>query len=78
MSTTERVEDAAARLTSVMLSGARVTRGFAEALFDAANRSGMSVNEFVIAAAAERLARQGRQFPGVFHRGDFDVNNLAA
>ncbi|MBO9168348.1 hypothetical protein [Rhizobium sp. L245/93] len=58
-------------VVAVMLSGGRVTNGFREALFDAANRVGMTPNQFVLQAAAEKLKVSGRSFSGVFHPGDF-------
>jgi hypothetical protein len=59
----------------VLLRGANVMESFRENLFDAANRAGMSPNEFVIEAAAEKLMRAGRQFSGVFRKGDLhDLN----
>lgn len=54
----------------LFLKGARVTSGFRASLFDAANRAGITPNEFVITAAAEKLARSGASFPGVFRAGD--------
>lgn len=54
----------------LMLSGGRVKASYREALFDAANRAGMSVNEFVLTAAAEKLKASGRRFSGIFHAGD--------
>lgn len=62
----------------LFLSGARVTAAFREALHDAANRAGVTPNEFAIRAAAEKLARGGRTFPGVFHSGDFDPTSSPA
>ena len=59
---------ASARL---FLNGANVDRQFREEFFDAANRVGMAPGEFAIIAAAEKLARMGRSFPGVFRKGDF-------
>lgn len=58
------------RRVAVMLRGATVTEGFRENLFDAANRAGMSANEFVLQAAAEKLRQSGRQFSGLFTPGD--------
>ncbi|MEC5322761.1 hypothetical protein [Aurantimonas sp. A3-2-R12] len=55
---------------NLFLNGGRVTSGFRSSLFDAANRAGMSVNEFVITAAAEKLMQRGTEFPGVFRKGD--------
>lgn len=51
---------------ALMLTGGRVTAAFRSALFDAADREGMSVNEYVLRSAAEKLARRGGSFPGVF------------
>lgn len=58
----------------VMLTGARVMSGFREQLFDAANRAGMTPNEFCLQAAAEKLASSGRTFSGLFHPGDLSVS----
>ena len=54
----------------VMLRGATVMESFRDNLFDAANRAGIAPNEFVLQAAAEKLAASGRKFSGIFHRGD--------
>ena len=62
----------------LFLNGARVTSGFRSALFDAANRAGIPPNEFVITAAAEKLARTGASFPGVFRAGDVPAESEAA
>ncbi|MBO0906531.1 hypothetical protein [Jiella sonneratiae] len=62
----------------LFLNGARVTSGFRSALFDAANRAGVTVNEFVISAAAEKLARSGSSFPGVFRAGDLSIPSSEA
>lgn len=58
------------RRAPVMLRGATVLESFRDNLFDASNRAGMSPNEFVLMAAAEKLKRAGRDFSGVFERGD--------
>lgn len=50
--------------------GGRVTSGFRAALFAAASRRGVSVNEFVLIAAAEKLHAAGSEFSGVFEPGD--------
>ena len=60
----------------LFLRGARVDNGFREALFDAANRAGVTPNEFCIVAAAEKLIAAGRRFPGVFHSGDLNVEGI--
>ncbi|WP_085034088.1 hypothetical protein [Ensifer aridi] len=60
-------------IVNLMLNGGRVTAGYRAALFDAANRAGMSVNEFVLTAAAEKLKASGRQFSGVFRSGDLNA-----
>jgi hypothetical protein len=60
------------RLVNVLLRGGRVTATFREALFDAANREGISANEFVLQAAAEKLLASGRHFSGLFNPGDLD------
>ncbi|RIY03497.1 hypothetical protein D3218_01695 [Aureimonas flava] len=61
------------RTVPLFLSGAKVEEGFRSALFDAANRAGITPNEFAIVAAAEKLARCGRTFPGIFRKGDFEM-----
>ncbi len=62
----------------LFLNGARVTREFRDALFDQANRAGITPNEFVITAAAEKLKRSGASFPGVFRAGDLPEFGRAA
>lgn len=57
-------------IVSLMLNGGRVTATFRQALFDATAREGLSVNEFCLKAAAEKLKASGRDFSGVFHPGD--------
>ncbi|NKK41680.1 hypothetical protein [Rhizobium leguminosarum] len=56
----------------LMLQGAKVTSSFRDTLFDAANRAGMTPNEFVLQAAAEKLAASGRHFSGLFNPGDLN------
>ncbi|SMC92100.1 hypothetical protein SAMN06297251_112106 [Fulvimarina manganoxydans] len=55
---------------NIHLKGGKVTPAFQLALFDAANRAGMTVNEFVLMATAERLVARGVAIPGVFRPGD--------
>lgn len=55
---------------SLMLTGGRVMSGFRALLFAAAARAGVSVNEFVLRAAGEKLRAGGAGFPGVFEPGD--------
>jgi hypothetical protein len=57
-------------IVNIALKGGRVTATFRDALFDATAREGISVNEFCLKAAAEKLAASGRQFSGVFNSGD--------
>lgn len=61
------------RRVPVALRGATVMEGFRENLFDAANRSGMTPNEFVLQATAEKLRATGRNFSGLFSPGDMSV-----
>jgi hypothetical protein len=70
----DRTRSATAQL---FLKGARVTSDFRDELFDAANRAGMTPNEFCITAAAEKLAAGGRQFRGVFRKGDLPERDAA-
>lgn len=58
------------RTVPIMLNGGRVTVTFRQALFDATAREGVSVNEFCLRAAAEKLRAAGRDFSGVFQPGD--------
>ena len=62
---------------NLFLNGGRVTSGFRSSLFDAASRAGISVNEFVITAAAEKLVQRGAAFPGVFRNGDLSPSDEA-
>ena len=62
----------------LFLKGTGVTSDFRDELFDAANRAGVTPNEFCITAAAEKLAACGRRFPGVFRRGDLPIVRDAA
>ncbi|MFK0339191.1 hypothetical protein ACIQT7_18135 [Agrobacterium deltaense] len=63
-------------IVNVMLNGGRVTSSFRAALFAAASRAGISVNEFVLTATAERLNAAGSRFSGVFEPGDLpDLND---
>lgn len=57
----------------VMLRGATVMTSFRESLFDAANRAGITPNEFCLQAAAEKLRASGRRFSGIFYPGDLDT-----
>lgn len=63
-------------IVNLMLRDNRVTAGFRSALFDATRREGLSVNEFVLRAAAEKLRASGRDFPGVFSSGDFSKTDM--
>ena len=58
-------------IVPVALNGGRVTSGFRDALFSTAARCGISVNELVLRATAEKLHAAGEHFSGVFHPGDF-------
>lgn len=62
-------------VVNVMLTGGRVTSTFREALFAAAGRAGIPVNQFVIEATAEKLIDDGFVFSGVFRAGDLDHSN---
>lgn len=57
---------------NLTLRGGRVTTGFRAALFAAAGRAGMSINEYVLWSVGERLARSaiGANVDGVFSPGD--------
>lgn len=60
------------RIVPLTLAGGRVIEGFRDALFDAAAREGVSVNEFAIRAAARELVGRGVRLDGVFRRGDLE------
>ncbi|SEH78518.1 hypothetical protein SAMN05216228_1008117 [Rhizobium tibeticum] len=62
-------------IVNIMLSGGRVTTTFREALFDATAREGLSVNEYCLMAAAEKLRASGHQFSGIFTPGDTEASN---
>ncbi|MBX5034243.1 hypothetical protein [Rhizobium lentis] len=62
--TTDAISEKA--IVALSLTGGRVTKGFRDALFDGAARAGVSVNEFVLLAAGDKLSTLGRDFPGVF------------
>ena len=62
-------------IVALMLTGGRVTAGFRAALFAASSRSGVSVNEFVLTAAAEKLRASGQHFSGLFETGDLPLTN---
>lgn len=68
--------DASGQIVNVMLNGGRVTSSFRASLFAAAAREGMSVNQFVLTAAAEKLKAAGAPFDGVFAAGDLTSKNL--
>jgi hypothetical protein len=70
MSLTATTEHQADAIVPVALNGGRVTSGFRAALFAAASRRGISVNELVLLAAGEKLCAAGEHFSGVFRPGD--------
>ena len=57
-------------IVNVMLTGGRVTESFRANLFSAAGRAGITVNEFVLTAAGEKLRSRGAAVTGVFEPGD--------
>jgi len=59
------------------LRGGNILEDFAEALISESDRSGQSINELIIRAAAERLAQRGIKFSGVFEPGDLDQMGTA-
>ena len=62
-------------IVALMLTGGRVTAGFRAALFAASSRAGVSVNEFVLTAAAKQLRATGVHFSGLFEPGDLPDTN---
>ncbi|TPK42629.1 MULTISPECIES: hypothetical protein [unclassified Mesorhizobium] len=64
------------RRVNVMLTSARVTQAFRDALFQAADEARMTPSDFALLAAAEKLLADGSyEFPGVFHPGDINAHN---
>lgn len=63
------------RTAPILLRGGNVLEDFRNALITESNRSGQSVNELIIRAAAERLAQRGIHFAGVFEPGDILPTN---
>lgn len=59
----------------MMLTGGRVLAGFRREVWDAAARSGISVNEFVLRATGAALVASGATIPGVFHPGDIQYTS---
>ncbi|MEZ5780191.1 MAG: hypothetical protein R3D70_00830 [Rhizobiaceae bacterium] len=73
MAATAKIEKIASDdVVNVMLTGGRVTAGFRASLFAAAGREGVSVNEYVLTAAARALRHRGARFDGVFAPGDIE------
>ncbi|TPN58635.1 hypothetical protein FJ976_01625 [Mesorhizobium sp. B1-1-9] len=68
--TTKQASETSRRV-NVLLTSGRITQGFRDALFQAADEARMTPGDFAILAAAEKLAADGNhEFPGVFHAGD--------
>lgn len=65
------------RSVPLFLNGAKVDPDFCDALFDQANRAGITVNEYVLQAAGEKLRRSGADVSGVFRLGDLDLGRAA-
>lgn len=64
---------ATSKIVPILLRGGRVTAPFRDAVFRAANRAGMSVNEWVLFAVGRQLRASGATVPGVFEPGDIDL-----
>jgi hypothetical protein len=64
---------------NVLLTRERITSGFRDAIFDAADRENVSPSQFLLITAAKDLLRSGATFPGVFRSGDLAaINDNAA
>ena len=63
-------------VVQVALKGGGVLDTFRSALFSAARREGVGVNEFVLRSAGERLQRSGYRFNGVFEIDDLTGEGL--
>ena len=59
------------RPVALLLTSARVTEGFRDALFAAAAARGLTPTDFTLIAAAGQLSDLGYAVPGVFRAGDF-------
>jgi hypothetical protein len=60
------------QIVQVALRGGGVLDSFRSALFLAARKEGVPVNEYVLRSAGERLARDGYRFNGVFEIDDLN------
>jgi hypothetical protein len=63
-------------IVQVALKGGGVLDTFRSALFSAARREGVGVNEFVLKSAGERLQRAGYPVTGVFETDDLTGEDL--
>lgn len=64
------------QIVQVALRGGGVLDSFRSALFLAARKEGVPVNEFVLKSAGERLQRAGYRFNGVFEMDDLTGEEL--
>lgn len=71
-----QIREAANAPVALKLNGSRVLPGFRSAVFEAANRAGVSVNEYVLRSTAAELSRKGADIDGVFAPGDLEENAL--
>lgn len=58
------------RPASLLLTSARVTEGYRDALFAAAAARGLTPTDFLLIAATDHLVGLGYPVPGVFQAGD--------
>lgn len=58
------------RTVQVLLTSARVTEGYRDAVFAAADARGLTPTDFLLIAAAGQLTRLGYSIPGIFRVGD--------
>jgi hypothetical protein len=75
LSATETITMAHQQTRSLPLRGGNVLDGFVQALITESNRSGQSISEIIMRAAAERLAQRGVRFDGLFVPGDVQISN---
>ena len=61
-------------IVPMMLNGGRVLKQFRTEVWSAADRAGVSVNEFCLRAVGKALVEAGADIPGVFTPGDINTN----
>jgi hypothetical protein len=60
----------------IAMDAAPVLASFRDEIHVAAHRAGMTIAEFALWSAAERLQRAGRSFAGLFEPGDMPAEDV--